>query len=151
MTRADVLSYRGNGRLRQTKHPAPRPHPTGFILTFTQATLASSKNEIASDFLTALQSRCSLTLRLSYVPGTVGKWRQGCWVGSELTPAIDQGFFILPPQTLARERIPSYSSCLGTVSPVPASSHPPKGLRGESRVPRLALGPAEERSRQRAS
>lgn len=64
MTRADVLSYRGNGQpaapnktLRASLHlPTPR---TGFILTFMQATLANSKKKIAFDILTVV--RCRLT------------------------------------------------------------------------------------------
>lgn len=83
MTRADVLSYRGNGQpaapnktLRASLHlPTPR---TGFILTFMQATLANSKKKIAFDILTgALQTHCSHTLGLQFdVHGTVGKLRQ---------------------------------------------------------------------------
>lgn len=48
VTRADVLSYRGNGQ------PAVPNKTKGFILTFMQVTLASSKRKIAFDFPTVV-------------------------------------------------------------------------------------------------
>lgn len=55
MTRADVLSYRGNSRLACAKqNTRPLLSPRGFILTFRQATLASTKKKIALDFLTVV-------------------------------------------------------------------------------------------------
>lgn len=64
MTRADVLSYRGNGQpaapnktLRGFSLLPPPPRPAGFILTFTHATLPGSKKKIAFDFLTVVRFR----------------------------------------------------------------------------------------------